>query len=110
MVSHISQKTISLYSSLWIRGYIRRRDGESIVEEVCEICKQKFVLEENPAGVVFDDIHFICEKCHQQLLEEDVEDERYTLMGENRKGMPIAVWLIHEQNKDKPFMAVKREE
>jgi len=31
-------------------------------------------------------------------------------MGESKSGMPIAVWLIHEQNKDKPFMTIKRRE
>lgn len=30
------------------------------------------------------------------------------MMDVSDRGMPIALWLIHEQNKDKTMMSVKR--
>ncbi len=53
---------------------------------------------------MFNDEHFICERCSGELSEEKL----ISVMGERRRGMPIAVWLIHEQNKDKPFMTIKK--
>ncbi|HDM66811.1 MAG TPA: hypothetical protein ENG62_00285 [Thermoplasmatales archaeon] len=59
---------------------------------------------------MFNDKHFICERCHQHLSNEELEQWKHSVMGESKSGMPIAVWLIHEQNKDKPFMTIKRRE
>ena len=78
-----------------------------IPEKICSVCSQNFSLSRNPTGLVFDDSHFVCETCCTKHSHEELNH-----LGESRmnsdKGMPIALWLIHEQNKDKTMMSVKK--
>jgi hypothetical protein len=73
-------------------------------EKTCSICSRKISLHEHPTGFVFDDEHFICEN-HS---EEELSQWTKTIMQSSQNGMPIALWLIHEQNKDKAMMTVKK--
>jgi len=78
------------------------------VEKTCEICSKKFLLAEHPAGLVFKDTHFICEDCSSDHKEEQkIKNFTKTTMQHPTNGMPIALWLIHEQNKDKTMMTFK---
>lgn len=78
-------------------------------KKICGVCNQDFSLEENRLGVVFDDDLFICEDCHQKMNDDEKKQCFYsTIMRIPRKEMPIALWLIQEQNKDKPFMSLQR--
>jgi hypothetical protein len=65
------------------------------------------LLRENPSGLVFDDEHFLCEDC-SQLSEYALSQWTKTVMQSPSKGMPIALWLIHEQNKDKSILSKLR--
>jgi len=38
--------------------------------------------------------------------EEDLSNWTKTVMQDSQNGMPIALWLIHEQNKDKTMMTM----
>jgi len=78
-----------------------------MVEKTCKICSKKFLLTEHPSGLVFQDTHFICENCSNKHKEEEIKKFTKTTMQHPTKGMPIALWLIHEQNKDKTMMTVK---
>jgi len=60
-------------------------------------------LNENLSGLVFNDEHFLCEDC---CSEEDLSNWTKTVMQDSQNGMPIALWLIHEQNKDKTMMTM----
>jgi hypothetical protein len=62
------------------------------------------LLKTNLSGLVYDDKHFLCEKCHDNYSDEKLYDLIKTKMKDPKKGMPISLWLIHEQNKDKTFM------
>lgn len=75
----------------------------------CEICDQHFNLKTNRLGLVIDNDHFICESCNLHLNEQDREHLSVSVMHSEVKEMPIALWLIQEQNKDKPFMSIKKE-
>ena len=85
-------------------------DGEYVMgKKVCGICNRDFDLEENKLGIVLDDELFICEDCHQKMNDDEKQQVFYsTVMHTTRKEMPIALWLIQEQNKDKPFLTMKR--
>ena len=79
-------------------------------EKICSICSRKIELDDHPLGLVFGDEIFVCEECADKHAEEDLLSKAKTIM-ENpyeKTGMPIAVWLIHEQNKDKTMMTVKK--
>jgi len=75
----------------------------------CEICEKDFELQKNRLGLVVDDHHFICEDCNIQLTEDDREHLSVSVMHSEVKEMPIALWLIQEQNKDKPLMSMKKD-
>ena len=78
------------------------------VEKTCKICNKKFLLTEHPSGLVFQDTHFICGDCSSNQKEEPkIEEFTKTTMQHPTSGMPIALWLIHEQNKDKTMMTFK---
>ena len=73
-------------------------------EKTCSICSKKISLSENPSGLVFNDEHFICEDCCSDHSEEEISIWTKNVMQNPENGMPIALWLIHEQNKDKHLM------
>ncbi len=76
--------------------------------KTCSICSQEISLNENPSGLVFNDEHFVCEDCCSSHSEEDIMNWTRSIMQSPESGMPIALWLIHEQNKDKPLMSTKK--
>ena len=79
-----------------------------LTRKVCKICNKDIDLHEHRSGVVVDNKFFICEHCHESV---DVDDEPVTLSDiktTSHKEMPIALWLIQEQNKDKSFMSFKK--
>ena len=42
------------------------------------------------------------------LTKEEISKLTKTIMQSPNNGMPIAIWLIHEQNKDKTMMTFKK--
>jgi len=48
----------------------------------------------------------LCEDCCSNHSEEDLSNWTKTVMQDPQNGMPIALWLIHEQNKDKTMMTL----
>ena len=79
-----------------------------ISEKNCIICSKKIDLDKNPQGLVFKDEHFVCEECNNKHSREQLTKLSKTIMQSPSNGMPIAIWLIHEQNKDKTMMTVKK--
>jgi len=79
-----------------------------LITKKCEICEQEFDLTANRRGLVLDDHHFICESCNSHLTDDDLENISSSVMHSDLKEMPIALWLIQEQNKDKSFMSIKK--
>jgi len=65
------------------------------------MCKQKFHLQEHQSGLVFDDKFFICEGCRTNTPEQEIMEWSQTTM-RSSAAMPISLWLIQEQNKNKP--------
>ena len=76
-------------------------------EKICEMCKTKFHLNQHKTGLVFDDKIFICEQCTTTATDEDLLEWSHTIMRTSENGMPVALWLIHEQNKNKPMFTKK---
>jgi len=70
------------------------------------MCNRKIALDENLSGMVFGDKHFLCEDCYDTHSEEELDNWMQTTMRHPSRGMPIALWLIHEQNKDKTIMSM----
>jgi hypothetical protein len=58
--------------------------------------------------LVFEDKIFICEDCSNKHSREKISKLSKTTMQSPHSGMPIALWLIHEQNRDKMMMTVKK--
>ncbi len=79
-----------------------------IPEKTCSICSRKFSLSQNPLGLVFSDEHFVCEECSDRRNKEKLSKLTKTIMQSPEGGMPIALWLLHEQNKDKTMMTFKK--
>jgi hypothetical protein len=79
-----------------------------VEEKICQKCHTHFSPEEHSQGLVIDDQIFLCEDCSQHSLDdheiEEVASSKQLLGNE----MPIALWLIKEQNKGKTFMSAKR--
>lgn len=72
------------------------------------MCKHKFHLQEHPSGLVFDDKFFLCEDCSTNTPEPEMTEWSQTIMRQSTSAMPISLWLIHEQNKNKqPFLKRK---
>ena len=69
------------------------------------ICNKKMLIAEHPLGLVFKDKHFVCESCSCKHSKEEISKLTKTIMQSQQNGMPIALWLIHEQNKDKTMMS-----
>jgi len=78
------------------------------MEKTCDLCSRRIALNENPSGLVFNDKHFLCEDCCSSHSEEDLANWTNTVMQKPGSGMPIALWLIKEQNKNKTMMTVGR--
>ena len=77
-------------------------------EKTCSVCKGVFHLHKHENGLVFDDRFFICQDCAKGSSEEELTEWCGTIMQSPTNGMPIALWLIHEQNKEKqPFSQKK---
>ena len=77
------------------------------MEKVCSLCSKKIMLGENPSGLVFGDKHFVCEPCCENHDDEELQNLSKTVMHKDHRGMPIALWLIHDKNKDKTMMTSK---
>lgn len=75
------------------------------IEKTCVKCSRRITLSENLSGLVFNDKLFLCEDCRSRHSEEDLTNWTKTIMQSPQNGMPIALWLIHEQNKDKIIMS-----
>lgn len=75
----------------------------------CSLCSKMISLDEHQFGLVFEDEHFVCEECTSKHTDEELKDICKTIMKDPDSKMPIALWLIHEQNKDKAMMTVKNE-
>ena len=82
--------------------------GVKITEKICDICSKKIDLHDHPLGLVFEDKFFVCEECVDRHHHEGSSKLTKTIMQSQNNGMPIAVWLIHEQNKDKTMMTFKQ--
>jgi len=68
------------------------------------MCKHKFHLDEHENGLVIDDRFFICGDCRSQKPEQEIMEWSKSIMHCSGSPMPIALWLIQEQNKNKaPF-------
>lgn len=80
-----------------------------ITERTCMICNEKILLKEHPLGLVFKDEHFLCQKCNERHSKEELSKLTKTIMQSPDDGMPIALWIIHEQNKNKTMMTIKHE-
>ena len=77
-----------------------------MTERMCSLCNRKILLSENLSGLVFSDEHFLCEECCKKEPEEDLTGWTKTIMQQDTiNGMPIALWLISEHNKDKTMMS-----
>ena len=76
-------------------------------EKTCGVCSRKINLNEHPSGFVFRDEFFICEDCSSKHSKGELNKLSKTIMQDPFDGMPIALWLIHEQNKDKTMMTTK---
>lgn len=78
--------------------------GFGYMEKKCDLCNRDITLNTNLSGLVFDDKYFLCEECHGTHSHEELDAWVKTIMKDPKTGMPISLWLIHEQNKDKTFM------
>ena len=77
-------------------------------EKICHKCHTAFSPVENGQGIVIDNHVFICEDCHQKNTDESVFEEFSSSKQILNNEMPIALWLIKEQNKGKSFMSRKK--
>ena len=95
---------------IWSQPKVGSGLGEvSIQEKVCEMCKQKFHLQDHQCGLVFDDKFFICEDCRTNTPEQDIMDWSQSTMHQSTSAMPISLWLIQEQNKNKPLFSKRKD-
>lgn len=74
------------------------------------MCKHRFHLQEHQSGLVFDDKFFICEDCRTNKPEQDITEWSQSIMRQSTSAMPISLWLIQEQNKNKPIFSRRKEE
>ncbi|PNX53335.1 MAG: hypothetical protein BV458_04895 [Thermoplasmata archaeon M9B2D] len=73
------------------------------------MCKQRFHLKDHQSGLVFDEKFFICEDCRTNKPEQDFIQWSQSTMRPSASAMPISLWLIQEQNKDKPPFSLRKE-
>ena len=77
-------------------------------EKICQKCHNTFSPIEHSQGFVINDQIFICEKCsHHDLTDLKFEEFDISKQILNHE-MPIALWLIKEQNKGKTFMSGRK--
>lgn len=79
-----------------------------MLEKICDICSKKINLYDHPLGLVFEDQIFICQDCSIKHSQKELSKLTKTIMQSPHNGMPIALWIIHEQNRDKTMMTVKK--
>jgi len=79
-----------------------------MVMRVCNICETKIDLNEHQSGLVFEDRFFICETCCNNKSEHEIKEWTRSSMNISDEGMPIGLWLIHEQNKDKRMFSIQK--
>ena len=77
-------------------------------EKICHKCHTTFSPVEHGQGVVIDNNIFICEDSHQKNTDERSFEEFSSSKQIINNEMPIALWLIKEQNKGKSFMSRKK--
>ena len=75
-------------------------------KKTCEVCNNHFLPKEHRLGIVVGDHHFVCEPCTKKIEEDTLIS--HSIMTDVTKEMPIALWLINEENRDKHFMSVKK--
>jgi hypothetical protein len=73
------------------------------------MCKQKFLPQDHQCGLVFEDKFFICEGCRTNASEQELIDWSQTTMRTSASAMPISLWLIQEQNKNKQPFSKRKE-
>jgi hypothetical protein len=78
-----------------------------ITEKICGLCNRKISLSDNLSGLVFDDEHFLCEECSSNNSHDVIDNWTKSFMQKTSEGMPVALWVIQEQNKDKTLMSRK---
>ena len=80
-------------------------------EKICSKCHKQFSASEHLSGLVFDDKLFVCEHCVEETPEAEMEQWVSIKVEEDSLiGMPIGLWLIHEQNKGRSlFIQPKKE-
>jgi hypothetical protein len=83
--------------------------GDCITEKTCVKCSRKISLDKNLYGLVFNDEIFLCENCCNKQSDKDLMNWTKTTMHSPQSGMPIAIWLIHEQNRNKIIMSENKE-
>ena len=79
-----------------------------MVVKSCGICSSPIDLHENQKGLVFDDKLFVCEHCASSKSEHELIEWSSKMLRCEGSGMPIGLWLIHEQNSDKPLFSTKK--
>ena len=77
-------------------------------EKICDKCNTQFTPVNHELGLVVNDSIFICEDCHHKMIENDPPEKISPSTKVNSNGMPIALWLIEQQNKGKQFMSMKK--
>ena len=77
-------------------------------EKICNKCHTVFSPSDHEQGVVINDTIFICEECHTKHNEECNDQEPLITKQIDGNQMPIALWLIQQQNKGKSFMSRKK--
>jgi hypothetical protein len=78
------------------------------MERFCGLCNRQISLNDNLSGLVFDDEYFLCEDCCNKNTQNDIKDWTESTMQKHSEGMPVALWIIHEQNKGKTLMSSKK--
>jgi hypothetical protein len=76
--------------------------------KICHKCHNTFSPNEHGQGIVINDQFFICENCSHQDLKDLKFEEFDTSKQILDHEMPIALWLIKEQNKGKTFMSGRK--
>ena len=81
---------------------------KSMDKKICNKCNTHFSPNDHELGLVVNDSIFICEDCHHKMIESDEVINIVSSTKLDQKEMPIALWLIEQQNKGKNFMSLKR--